>query len=198
MNTLRIDRLHPTQMTLGERQVRQKVARYRELSAHDLEMAIAEKPVAVVFGPQDEPYVIDHHHVTCALARIGVEQVPFVMVKDLSSLSHAEFWLTLENHAWVYPYDADGRRIAFKDMPRHMSDAVNDEFRSLAAFVRAAGGYEKTDVPLADFRWADLFRAHFARPNDDAQFDALVQRATDLARSEAAAGLPGFIADWPR
>ena len=198
MNTLRIDRLHPTQMTHGERQIRQKVAGYRALNAHDLQMAIAEKPIAIVLGPQDEPYVIDHHHVTCALARIGVKEVPFVLVKDLSARSHAEFWLTLENHAWVYPYDADGRRIAFKDMPRYMWDAVDDEFRSLAAFVRDAGGYEKTDVPLADFRWADFFRAQFPRPNDDAQFDALIPRATGLARSDAAAGLPGFIEDSPR
>ncbi|SPB18035.1 chromosome partitioning protein ParB [Caballeronia novacaledonica] len=193
MNTLRIDRLHPTQMTHGERQIRLKVDRYRALSAHDLEMAIAEKPIDVVFGPAGEPYVIDHHHVACALARIGVKEVPFVLVRDWSSLTHAAFWLAMENHAWVYPYDADGRRIAFKDMPVHMWDAVNDEFRSLAAFARASGGYEKTDVPLADFRWADFFRAHFPRPNDDAQFDALVPRARDLARSAAAAGLPGFI-----
>jgi hypothetical protein len=193
MNTLRIDRLHPTQMTHGERQIRQKADAYRTLRAHDLDMAIAEKPVAVVLGPGGEPYVIDHHHVACALERIGVKDMPFVLVRDLTSLSQPEFWLTLENNAWVYPYDADGRRIAFKDMPVRMGDAVNDEFRSLAAFVRAAGGYEKTDVPLADFRWADFFRAHFPRPNDDAEFDALIQRAKERARSDAAAGLPGFI-----
>jgi hypothetical protein len=193
MNTLRIDRLHPTQMTHGERQIKKKVEDYRALNAHELEMAIAEKPIAIVLGPQGEPYVIDHHHVACALSRIGIEDVPFVLVRDLSSLSMAAFWLTLDNHAWVYPYDADGRRIAFKDMPAHMWDAVNDEFRSLAAFVRAARGYDKTDVPLADFRWAEFFRARFERPNDDAQFEALIARATDLARSDAAAGLPGFI-----
>ncbi|SAK99579.1 chromosome partitioning protein ParB [Caballeronia calidae] len=197
MNTLRIDRLHPTQMTHGERQIQQKVVAYRALSAHDLEMAIAEKPIVVVLGPGGEPYVIDHHHVTCALARIDVKEVPYVLLRDLSALSRAGFWLTLENNAWVYPYDADGRRVAFKDMPVHMWDAVNDEFRSLAAFVRSSGGYEKTDVPLADFRWADFFRANFARPNDDAQFDALIERALDLARSDAAAGLPGFIGERP-
>ena len=193
MNTLRIDRLHPTQMTHGERQIRKKVVAYRAMNAHELKMAIAEKPVDVVLGPGEEPYVIDHHHVACALARIDVNEVPFVLVRDLSSLPRADFWLTLENNAWVYPYDANGRRASFKDMPVHMWDAIDDDFRSLAAFVRDAGGYAKTDVPLADFRWANFFRAHFPRPNDDAQFDALVPRATGLARSDAAEGLPGFI-----
>jgi hypothetical protein len=193
MNTLRIDQLHPTQMTHGERQIRRKVAEYRALNAHDLTMSIAAKPIAVVLGPGGEPYVIDHHHVACALARIDVREVPFVLVRDLSSSSRAAFWLTMENNAWVYPYDASGRRVAFKDMPVHMWDAVDDEFRSLAAFARSAGGYEKTAVPLADFRWANFFRAHFPRPCDDAQFDALLERAVDLARSDRAAGLPGFI-----
>ena len=193
VNTLRIDRLRPTQMTHGERQIRQKIAAYRALSGHDLDMAIAEKPIAIVLGPRDEPFVIDHHHVACALSRIGVKEAPFVLVRDLSALSHADFWLTLENRAWTYPFDADGRRMPFRDMPAHICDAVDDDFRSLAAFVRDAGGYDKTDVPLADFRWAELFRAHFPRPRDDAQFDALLTRAFDLARSDAAAGLPGFI-----
>ena len=87
---------------------------------------------------------------------------------------------------------AEGRRVPFRDMPMHMWDAVDDDFRSLAAFVRDAGGYEKTDVPLADFRWAELFRAHFPRPRDDVEFDALLKPAIDFARSETAAGLPGY------
>ncbi|SAK55768.1 chromosome partitioning protein ParB [Caballeronia hypogeia] len=193
MNTLRIERLRPTQMTHGERQIHQKAEAYRALSRHALEKAIAEKPIAVVLGPERTPYVIDHHHVACALWRVEVREAPFVLVTDLSSLSHAQFWLTLENCSWTYPYDAQGRRVAFSNMPEHMWDAVDDEFRSLAAFVRDAGGYDKTDVPLADFRWADFFRARLPRPDDDAQFDALIPRASELARNDAAAGLPGYI-----
>lgn len=192
MNTLEIERLRPTQMTHGERQIVQKTAAYRALSDHELKMAIVEKPIAIVLGPGDETFVIDHHHVACALWRAGVKRAPFVLVRDLSSLAPADFWLTLENNSWVYPYDAERRRVPFRDMPRHLWDAVDDAFRSLAAFVRDAGGYVKTDVPLADFRWADFFHAHFPRPHDDAAFDALLKPALDLARSDAAAGLPGF------
>lgn len=102
---------------------------------------------------------------------------------------------TQKNNSWVYPYDANARRVASKDMPVHMWDAVDDEFRLLAAFVRDATGYEKTEVPLAGFRSANLFRAHLPRPVDDAQFDALIGCACELARSDAGAALPGFIGE---
>ncbi|MDR5835537.1 ParB/Srx family N-terminal domain-containing protein [Caballeronia sp. LZ034LL] len=198
MNTLDIDRLRPTQMTHGERQIRQKAEAYRALHARDLKMAIAEKPIAIVLGPDEVPYVIDHHHVAGALLLIGVTRVPFVLLRDFSSLSSAEFWLTLENRSWTYPYDAARRRVAFEDMPHRLADAQNDEFRSLAAFVRDAGGYDKIDVPLADFRWADFFYARLPCPANDADFDALLQPALALAHSPKAAGLPGFIGDARR
>ncbi|MBP0588546.1 ParB/Srx family N-terminal domain-containing protein [Paraburkholderia sp. LEh10] len=193
MEKLEIDRLRATQMTHGERQIRQKSAMYKTLKGHDLEIAIAEKPVPVVFGPDGAPYAIDHHHVATALWRAEIRTVPFVLVSDLSSLTLAEFWLTLENSGWTYPYDPDGRRASFAQMPTHVWEAADDEFRSLAAAVRDAGGYEKTDVPLEEFRWANLFRATFARPDSDEQFEALVDKAVKLARSPTALGLPGYV-----
>lgn len=51
MRTLRIDRLRPTQFTHGMREIRDKTKAYRSLTGHDLQMAIAEKPVPVVLGP---------------------------------------------------------------------------------------------------------------------------------------------------
>jgi hypothetical protein len=193
MNTVELASLHPTQATHGVRQVRDKARRYRDLSKHDLHMAIAEKPIAVVLGAHGRHYVIDHHHVAGALLRIGVERAPFVLAADLSSLSETEFWLTLENRAWTWPYDADGRRVPFRNMPRRLQDAQDDDFRSLAAAVRDAGGYVKTAVPLAEFRWAAFFHGHFARPRDDAEYAALLDWAVALAHSDAAIGLPGYL-----
>ncbi len=162
------------------------------MDAHDLKMAIAEKPIAVVLGPNEEPYVIDHH-VAYALMRIGVERAPYVLLADWSAQTEAAFWLALENRSWTSPYDAEGRRLAFIDMPAFLEDAQDDDFRSLAAAVRDAGAYAKTAVPLADFRWAALFRSHFDRPHSDADYAALIERAGALARSRAAIGLPGYI-----
>ncbi|MEX3936218.1 ParB-like protein [Paraburkholderia phymatum] len=193
MGKLDIERLRPTQMTHGEREIKQKTAMYASLSAHDLDMAIAEKPVPVVYGPGGAPYATDHHHVAAALWRAGIRMVPFVLVSDLSSLTQAEFWLTLENNAWTYPYDPNGRRVSFTEMPVHVWEAANDEFRSLAAAVRDAGGYEKTSVPLEEFRWANLFRGALPYPDSDEAFDALIERAVKLAKTITALGLPGYL-----
>nr|WP_053573035.1 ParB/Srx family N-terminal domain-containing protein [Caballeronia cordobensis] len=92
METIRIDQLRPTQLTHGLREIRQKITGYQKLKGHALEMAIAEKPVPIVYGPGELPYAIDHHHVATALWRTHIKRVPVVLVKDLSTLSAAEFW----------------------------------------------------------------------------------------------------------
>jgi hypothetical protein len=193
MKTIKIDQLRPTQMTHGLREICDKTKSYKALHGHELQMAIAEKPIPVVYGPMGVPFAIDHHHVATALRRANVKSVPFVLVRDLSSLPEADFWLTMENNRWTYPYDAEGRRRPFSDMPKHVWALADDEFRSLAASVRDAGGYEKTNVPLEEFRWADLFRSRLRPPDSDDEFEALVKKAIALAKSEVALGLPGYI-----
>jgi len=197
MKTQEIERLRPTQMTHGLREVRERTRFYQSLSGHDLEMAIAEKPVPIVCGPGGEPFVIDHHHVAAALWHAGIKSVPVVLVRDLSTFSPAEFWLTLEDNRWTHPYDQQGLRVPFSDMPLHVWDSIDDEFRSLAASVRDAGGYEKTNVPLAEFRWADLFRHMLPAPANDAEYAELVKRAVELAKGRTALGLPGYLGPDP-
>lgn len=152
MKMIKIDGLLPTQATHGMREVRVKATAYGALSGHELEIAVAEKPIPIVCGPRGARYAIDHHHVAAALWHAGVRSAPFVLVRDLSSFSRADFWLTLENNRWTHPYDAKGRRVAFRDMPERVWELADDEFRSLAAVVRDAGAYDKTVVPLAEFR----------------------------------------------
>lgn len=193
MITLKIEQLRPTQMTHGAREVREKTAQYKALRGHELEMAIAENPVPIVYGPGDAPFAIDHHHVAAALWHAGVKSVPVVVVRDLSSFSTAEFWLSMENERWTFPYDAQGQRCPFADLPRHVWQLLDDEYRSLAAAVRNAGGSEKTGVPLEEFRWADFFRASLPKPDSDEKFAAQLHEAIRLAKSKAALGLPGYL-----
>lgn len=193
MITLEIQQLRPTQMTHGAREVREKTMQYEALSGHELEMAIAERPVPIVYGPGDAPFAVDHHHVAAALWHAGIKSVPVVVVRDLSSYSPAEFWLSMENERWTFPYDAEGRRRPFSDLPNHIWQLLDDEYRSLSAAVRDAGGYEKTGVPLEEFRWADFFRSSLPRPDSDEKFAAQLREAMTLARSKAALGLPGYL-----
>ncbi|MFM0327556.1 ParB-like protein [Caballeronia glebae] len=193
MKTQKIDELRPTQLTHGLREVRQKAAAYAALSGHKLGMTIAEKPVPIVRGPAGTSYAIDHHHVAAALWRAKVKSVPVVLVKDLSGLSVAEFWLALENQRWTYPYNAKGERVSFTEMREHIWDLDDDEFRSLAAAVKDAGGYDESNVPLEEFRWADFFRRQLPLPTSDAEYELLVKNAVKLAKSKAAIGLPGYL-----
>lgn len=198
MKEIALEQLRPTQMTHGRREVAQKIDEYRSLSEHDLQMAIAEKPVPIVLGPDQAPYVTDHHHIVAALHALQVTAVPVVLIKDLSSRGVDEFWLTMENQRWAYPYDTRGQRQSFVDMPRYVWNLPNDEYRSLAAFARNAGAFEKTDVPLEEFRWADLFRGRLPLPSDDEAFERALRDAIELARSDVARGLPGYLGAAPR
>jgi YD repeat-containing protein len=193
MKKVKIDLLRPTQVTHGLREILDKTKTYESLTGHDLDMAIAEKPVPVVLGPDGAPFAIDHHHVASALWRAGIKSVPFVLVCDLSSLTRADFWLTMENNRWAYPYDAQGRRVAFADLRDHVWELIDDDFRSLSAAVRDAGGYEKTSVPLEEFRWSDFLRRHLPPPESDADYDALVKKGVKLAKTKVALGLPGYL-----
>ena len=193
MKTVIIKDLRPTQLTHGLREIRQKTEFYASRSGHDLDMAIAEKPVPLVFGPGGSPFAIDHHHVAAALWHAGIKAMPAVLVADFSSVPYPEFWLSMENRRWTYPYDAKGQRRSFADMPDHVWELADDEYRSLAASVRDAGGYEKTTVPLEEFRWADLFRTCLPYPRTDDEFASVERQALKLAKSKAAAGLPGYI-----
>ncbi len=193
MKKANIETLRPTQMTHGEREVAKKADEYRSLEGHDLDMAIAEKPVPIVLGPAGKPYIIDHHHVAAALRRVNIPALPVVLAADLSSLELGEFWLAMENRRWAYPYDVRGQRRPFSEMPRHVWRLEDDVCRSLAAFAREAGAYEKTAVPLGDFRWADFFRAMLPLPKGDEEFEVVLGDAIDLAKSDAAIGMPGYL-----
>jgi hypothetical protein len=56
------------------------------------------------------------------------------------------------NRGWCRPYDADGRRRDFDDIPRAVSDLVDDPYRSLAGELRQAGGFAKDTTREPDLR----------------------------------------------
>ena len=90
-----------------------------------------------------------------------IEEVETVFVsftRDLSNLALDEFWVVLDHLQLAHPYDADGVRQPFTDMPRKLPKLADDPYRSLSAEVRRAGGYAKETAPFSEFLWADFFR----------------------------------------
>ncbi len=78
------------------------------------------------------------------------------MVADLTMVDKKAFWVVLDNHRWVYPYDAKGERCRYDDLPKNITGLKDDPFRSLAGELRRAGGFAKDTTPFSEFLWADF------------------------------------------
>jgi hypothetical protein len=97
----------------------------------------------------------------------------------------------------MHPFDADGRRRHYEDIPKSMVDLVDDPFRSLAGELRRAGGFAKDTTPFSEFLWADFLRRRMKRKNVEADFDRAIERALQLAKSTDADYLPGWCGPAP-
>ncbi len=192
LNPIAIKALRPTQMTLGMREVDRKRAAWRERKAHGGEKFLGHHLIPAVLGPGKNYWLIDNHHLARALLDEGVEQVLVSVVAKLSHLPKKRFFAFMDSHNWLHPYDAQGQRCNWDELPRHVGKMPDDPYRSLAGEVRIAGGYAKTETPYSEFLWADFFRDHLAPHKVSEQFEKSLTRALKLSRGKAAAYLPGF------
>jgi hypothetical protein len=184
--------LRPTQITVGMREVREKQKQWRGHVEKDGPEFLGRHMIPVVLGPRGRNYVIDHHHLGRALLDEGVEQVLVNVLADLSDLAKAAFWIYLDNRAWCHPYNDDGERVTFDDIPKSLGDMPDDPFRSLAGELRRAGGYAKSEAPFSEFTWADFLRRRIKRRAVDKDFSAALTEALTLAKGEDARYLPGW------
>ncbi len=187
-----IAELRPTQATVGFREVVAKRRRYRTAIAAGRPVLLQRQGVPIVVGPEGHAYALDRHHGLCALLAETVVTVPVVTIDDLSGLSLKAFWSTLDARGWCHPYDADGRRLAYEQLPTSMSDLEEDPYRSLASALRRIGGFDKVKVPYSEFAWADFLRRRLDRRALERDFDGALQAALGLSGGEAARALPGW------
>jgi hypothetical protein len=191
INPVAVADLRPTQMTVGMREVHEKQKMWRDKEAHG-DTYLGKHLIPVLLGPKGRPYVIDHHHLTRALLEEGVEHIATTVVADLSSLAKDEFWVFVDNRAWCHPYDEDGKRRPFDDIPRTLKEMKDDPFRSLAGELRRAGGYAKDTTPFSEFLWADFLRRRMKAADVRQDFGAALSKALRLAKSPKAGYLPGW------
>lgn len=186
--------LRPTQITVGMREVIDKQTEMAKESKDKRHDYLQRHVIPLVLGPNGKFFLIDHHHLARALWDDDFEHAWGEIVGDLSNLSGAEFWREMEKRQWVYPHDAHGKILPCADLPLHVSNLVDDPYRSLAAYARNAGAYEKSTTPFTEFAWANFFRARIDIPGTDTGFEEAVHKAVALAHSPAAKNLPGYIA----
>jgi hypothetical protein len=189
--------LRPTQMTVGLREVAEKRTAWRNRSAEKGSLYLGGHMIPVLLGPKGRHYVIDHHHLVRALHEEGVENILINVVADLRTLHKDSFWVFLDNRGWCHPYDADGKRRSFADIPSSIAALADDPFRSLAGELRRAGGFAKDTTPFSEFLWADFLRRRIKRKAVDGDFASALAKALKLAKSDVTNYLPGWCGPLP-
>jgi hypothetical protein len=192
LQTVPIAELRPTQMTLGFREVEVKRAEWRSRAKHDGPDYLGRHMVPVVLGPKRAHYLIDNHHLARALQEEGVKNVLTDVVADLSKIGKSAFWFMMDNRNWLHPFDADGKRLDRRKLPRTLAEMTDDPYRSLAGELRRAGGYAKDMTPYAEFLWADFLRRRIAAKAVEDDFKTVLKEALDLAHQSEAGYLPGW------
>jgi hypothetical protein len=197
LNPVKIADLHPTQITVGMREVKAKRKRWREEGAKKGAEFLGRHMIPVVLGAKDRHYVIDHHHLARALHDEGAKDVLVIVVANLSRLERDAFWFVLDNRSWMHPFDDEGRRRHYRDIPKSVADLVDDPFRSLAGELRRAGGFAKDTTPFSEFLWADFLRRRIKRKAVESDFSRALEKALQLAKSKDANYLPGWCGPAP-
>jgi hypothetical protein len=198
-------RLHPTQMCVGYLQVREKEKQLGGMKHGRLDDYLRAHPVPAVNGIDDRLYIVDHHHLCMAAHKLGVARVYVEVVEDWSHLSVHDFWAAMHEREYVWLHDEHGRELPLQELPERLPSCVHgckdDPYRSIAGFVRMAGGFAKDSKPFAEFKWANFYREHLplphllsaSRADDDSELpESVLQSAVLLAKSPLARGLPGF------
>jgi hypothetical protein len=197
VKTVAIADLRPTQITVGMREVNAKRKRWREMKAKKDAKFLGTHMIPVILGPKDDHYVIDHHHLVRAFHEEGVKEVIVTVVSNLSMLERDAFWVVLDNRNWMHPFDDEGRRCAYEDIPKSLNKLVDDPFRSLAGELRRVGGFAKDTTPFSEFLWADFLRRRIKRKRVEKDFASALKTAKKLAKGQQATYLPGWCGPAP-
>ena len=193
LHPVEIKELRPTQITVGMREVEAKRLRWREkVGGKKGTKYLAKHTIPVIMGPKKHLYVLDHHHLARALHEEGVKNVFVTVVANLSSLEKEAFWIYLDHRAWLHPFDAQGSRRGYTDIPKSVADLVDDPFRSLAGGLRRIGGFAKDTTVFSEFLWADALRRRMKRKVLDDDFEHALEAAMQFAKSREADYLPGW------
>jgi hypothetical protein len=183
--------LHPTQITVGMREVDEKRKAWRERKG-DRGDFLGRHMVPVICGPKDRYYVIDHHHLARALFEEGQRDVLVTIIADLKRLDRDSFWFVLDYHDWMHPFDDEGKRRGYENIPKSVKDLVDDPYRSLAGELRRLGGFAKDTTPFSEFLWADFLRRRLKRKVVELNFGEALEQALKLAKNTDADYLPGW------
>jgi len=184
--------MHPTQITVGMLEVADRKRELQALGGHARRDFLAAHPLPAITGPEGKRFVTDHHHLGRAAVELGVPSLFLLHEAELLIDAAAEFWRQMFQQHWAHPYDEHGVLRPYHEIPHHFGGLRDDIYRSLACFVRRAGGFDKTPTAFAEFKWADFLRHRIAIAPGPQGFEHAVAAGLRLAHSPEARVLPGF------
>lgn len=196
--TIDARRLHPTQFSLGLREVDAKRKAIEGMNAAELVGYLKEKDVPLVIGPGGVPYMIDGHHTIRAVLESNQpgKTVYGHVLANWSKHNEEEFWGAMQEHHYTYLNDSYGRGPHNpRQLPATLAAMQHDVYRGLAWAVMKAGGFkEMKGVFFQEFLWADYFRDKVTWDDtNEKDFARAVEEAVACARRDEAARLPGFV-----
>jgi hypothetical protein len=188
--------LKPTQFAVGMLEVEEKIEIVRGYGKKQIRDFVDENPVPVVISPWGDLYIVDHHHFLAVCYHMDIKKVRVTIVKDLSKrkMSYTGFWKWMFKSRNSYPFCqfGEGPRKALY-LPRDIRGVADDPYRSLAWFVRKAGGFENSDRNYAEFKWANFFRSRgLLDRNGLSELPRALPKAVKIAQSPSAKRLPGY------
>lgn len=188
-------RLHPTQFTLGWREVVYKAGLFDAKSVAQGTAYLQTKDVPIVIGPGGVPYLSDGHHTLRGLLLSGrADKTAYGHVlANWSNLAPAEFWSRMVAANYAYLRDAAGHEQPPETLPTTLEAMTRDPYRGLTWALKEAGVFEeRRDVYFQEFFWGDYLRGKVVwNDADDVDFARAVAEATRLAHAPAAQSLPG-------
>ena len=132
----KLEKLHPTQLTVGLAEVAAKRLEWKKLKRKERAAALDNHWFPCVLGPEGNYFIVDHHHFGLALLQEEVKRVSLLVLKDLSFVDPVTFWSVMNFNQWAHPYDARGARRSFEAIPKRIVDMQDDPYRSLAGLLR--------------------------------------------------------------
>jgi hypothetical protein len=176
---------------------------------------IAEMKTAVV-GPGGELYLTDGHHTLTSFLESpdggSGMHLRVRITDDLSDLSNAEFWKTMEKKKYVWLRDENNKPIAVDQLPNRLGlDGFDDDkYRSLVYFTRDIGYEVPDDAPeFLEFYWGSWLRKSidldkYDLTDRDDYLDAVEKSSktmaalkdSDVVEEGTTAGELGKIDEW--
>ncbi len=161
-----------------------EIAKKRKDIEEDFTKEVADlkkDPIPIVRGPNQDFYVIDHHHGARAWMAADFTHATCKYQEAVATTEPVRFWSEMQARRWVRLADQNGTPIGVDDLPQTLEKIPDDPYRTLAWLLRKADGYCRKLMtpppPFAEFLWADEMRQ---RPDQLAPAAVAAATAPDL------------------